>query len=141
MTEIGFYHASWGYWQTIGEPSDEIIDTYPEGTIVCDLKPGPDYVLIDGEWSYVEPEPIPVPLEPVTRRQLRLTLVRNGIAVSAVEALIAGLPDSLQKEEAQIEWADAQTFERNHPTLLLIASALDLAPARVDEMWLEAMVA
>ncbi len=83
----------------------------------------------------------PVPSPPITRRQLRLTLVRNGIALSTVEAAIEAMPEGLEKAEAQIEWADASEFERSHPTLLLIASALGLAEAQVDTMWLEAAVA
>lgn len=78
---------------------------------------------------------------PVTKRQLRLTLVREGISLTSVEALIAAMPDGLPKEEAQIEWDDAQTFDRDHPTLLLIAQALGLSSAKVDEMWLKAIVA
>ncbi|UXS69156.1 hypothetical protein FY145_01010 [Agrobacterium tumefaciens] len=78
---------------------------------------------------------------PITKRQLRLTLVRNGISLSTVENAIAAMPDGLAKEEAQIEWADASTFNRNHPTLLLIASALDLTEAQVDAMWAEAVTA
>jgi hypothetical protein len=92
----------------------------------------------DGEWLPLAPA---IVLSPVTRRQLRLTLIREGIALSSVEALIEAMPDGLEKEEAKIEWADAQTFNRNHPTLLLIAQALSLSPAKVDEMWTKAMVA
>lgn len=88
--------------------------------------------------AYVAP---PEPVPPITKRQLRLTLVRNGISLSAVEAAIAGMPEGLEKAEAEIEWSDASEFERSHPTLLLIASALGLTEAQVDAMWLEAAVA
>lgn len=81
------------------------------------------------------------PSLPITRRQLRLTLVRNGISLDGVEAAIAAMPDGLEKEEAQIEWADASTFNREHPTLLLIAAALGLTEAQVDAMWAEAVLA
>lgn len=117
------------------------MESYPDGTVEYPLKLGDNYQPVDGGWQYVEPEPAPVPLLPVTRRQLRLTLVRNGISLGAVEALIAGMPEGLQKDEAQIEWQDAQTFDRQHPTLLLIAQALGLTPEAVDAMWLDAMVA
>lgn len=90
-------------------------------------------------------EPTPEPPEdiipPITKRQLRLTLVRNDIPLATVEAAIASMPDGLQKQEAQIEWADASTFNRNHPTLLLIASALGLTEAQVDAMWEQAVTA
>lgn len=139
--ECGYFHPDRGYWQTTGEPPLDILATYPEGTIEYPLKPGENYQPKNGGWVYVEPPPEPVVLSPVTKRQLRLTLVRHGISLANIEALIASMPEGMQKDEARIEWEDAQTFERNHPTLLLIAQALDLTPAAVDEMWLEAMVA
>lgn len=81
------------------------------------------------------------PAQPITRRQLRLTLVRNGISLAGVEAAIAAMPDGLEKEEAQIEWADASTFNREHPTLLLIAAALGLTDTQIDAIWAEAVTA
>lgn len=57
--EHGFYHPDIGYWQTIGEPSEEILATYPAGTIEVPLKPGADYQWQDGEWVYA---PAPVDL-------------------------------------------------------------------------------
>lgn len=89
--------------------------------------------------SPIDPSKPPTP--PVTKRQLRLALVRNGIALSAVEDAIAAMPEGLSKEEAQIEWADASTFNRTHPTLLLIAGALGLTDSEVDAMWAEAVTA
>ena len=44
-------------------------------------------------------------------------------------------------ETTAIEWADASTFNRNHPTLLLIAAALGLTEAQIDAMWAEAVTA
>lgn len=85
--------------------------------------------------------PVVEVFEPITRRQLRLTLVRNGISLAAVDAAIASMPDGIEKQEAQIEWADASTFNRDHPTLLLIASGLGLTEAQIDAMWAEAVTA
>ncbi|SDJ19129.1 hypothetical protein SAMN05428983_0562 [Agrobacterium fabrum] len=96
---------------------------------------------IDGQVVEYTPPVEPVPPPPITKRQLRLTLVRNGISLASVDAAIASMPDGLAKEEAQIEWADASSFNRNHPTLLLIAAALGLTEAQVDAMWAEAVTA
>lgn len=74
-------------------------------------------------------------MPPITKRQLRLTLVRNGISLAQVEQSIAAMPDGLEKQEAEIEWQDASEFNRLHPTLLLIAEYLSLTPEQVDEMW------
>lgn len=96
---------------------------------------------IDGQVVEYTPPVEPVPPPPITKRQLRLTLVRNGISLASVDAAIASMPDGLAKEEAQIEWADASTFNRNHPTLLLTASALGLTQVQIDAMWAEAVTA
>lgn len=91
--------------------------------------------------SISDPQAIRAALPPITRRQLRLTLVRNGIALDDVARLIEALPEGLAKEEARIEWDDAQQFERVHPTLLIIAGNLGLTPEQVDAMWQQALEA
>lgn len=66
--ERGYYHPSRGYWQTMSEPSAEVLATFPEGTIEVPLKPGADYEWdeVEGEWVYVDPELLfPVEVEPV----------------------------------------------------------------------------
>ncbi len=103
-----------------------------------DVVPEIRWQMIDGE--FVNPETIEH-FAPITRRQLRLTLVRNGVSLSSVEEAISAMPAGLSKEEAQIEWADASEFRRDHPTLLLIATALNLTTASVDAMWRQAMIA
>ncbi|MCF7647321.1 hypothetical protein KQ944_18400 [Bacillus subtilis] len=88
---------------------------------------------------YVEPILTPeeqrAQMPPITKRQLRLTLVRNGISLGQVEQSIAAMPDGLEKQEAEIEWQDASQFNRLHPTLLLVATALSLTPEQIDAMW------
>jgi hypothetical protein len=90
---------------------------------------------------YVPPtaEEIRSAMAPVTRRQLRLALVRNGVSLSAVDASIAAMPNGTAKDEAQIEWADASTFDRMHPTLLLVGGALGLTAEQIDAMWAQAL--
>lgn len=46
----GFFHPSRGYWQTIGEPPQHILDGYPEGTVEVPLKPGADHEWNGKEW-------------------------------------------------------------------------------------------
>lgn len=75
----------------------------------------------------------------VTPRQLRLTLVRNGFSLTGVETAINALPDGTAKEEAQIDWEYATKFNRLDPTLLTIASALNLTDVQVDAMWDQAL--
>lgn len=63
--EHGFFHPSWGYWQTNDDVPDFIRETYPEGTVEIPLKPGEYYEYNGYEW--VEGSP-PTPTEDEIRR-------------------------------------------------------------------------
>jgi hypothetical protein len=71
----------------------------------------------------------------VTARQLRLTLVRSGYSLSGVSAAIAAIPSQQTREEVEIEWEYATTFDRLSPSLLAIADALGLTDEQIDVMW------
>lgn len=100
----------------------------------------PDFLIAD----YVEPpaptaEEIRAKMPWITPRQLRLTLVRSGIPLTSVSDAIDALSNGLAKEEAKIEWEYATTFQRNSPTLMVIADALYMTPEAVDALWTQAM--
>lgn len=138
MTQRFFVDQQGKYLGSYDGPDEGMPANIAAGTAVPVPPEHAQQIWNGDEWLPFSEEVI---LTPVTRRQLRLTLVREGIALSSVEALIEAMPDGLEKEEAQIEWADATEFDRDHPTLLLIAQALNLSKEKVDEMWIEAMVA
>ena len=46
----GFYHPERGYWETIGFPSKEVVDQYPEGTVETPLRPSLLHVWSEGLW-------------------------------------------------------------------------------------------
>lgn len=48
--EYGFFHPTFGYWQTLTYPSQEILSSYPEGTTQITLKPSADYAWNGSEW-------------------------------------------------------------------------------------------
>lgn len=75
---------------------------------------------------------------PLTRRQLRMGLVLNGIALDQVDAALAGIEDPQGREIAKIEWEDAMQFERSHPLLQQVGTALGLVDAQIDAMWMQA---
>jgi hypothetical protein len=77
-------------------------------------------VTIDPDWDPGPPAPPPVP-KSVTRRQLKLWLVRNRVPLAQVEAAINTLPEP-QRAEAMIEWQDATVFERENPLLGRLAA-------------------
>jgi hypothetical protein len=82
-------------------------------------------------------ETLNVPAVPaITRRQLRLWLHRNG-KLDAVISALSSLPEPA-KTEAAIEWEDATGFERNHPMVEQIGTALGLNALEMDNAWLEA---
>lgn len=72
----------------------------------------------------------------ISKRQLRLTLVRNGISLADLDAAILTMGD-----EAIIEWQDASEYHRLHPLLNQVADYLSLTQAQVDMMWRQAMAA
>ena len=80
----------------------------------------------------------PPPMPVLTSRQLRLGLVANGISLPSVEAAIDAIEDEADREVARIEWEYATTFERSHPLIEQVGSALGLTPEQIDDMWAEA---
>ncbi len=75
-------------------------------------------------------------MPPISKRQLRLTLVRNGISLSDLDAAIIAMGD-----EAVIEWQDASEYRRLHPLLNQVAAHLSLTQEQVDAMWQQALSA
>ena len=91
----------------------------------------PEYV-----WAVIYETPA---VKPLTRRQFRLALVANGYNLSDIEALIAQIPDPIQRQFTQIEWQDANTFERHNQSLLLMASMLEISSDQLNQMWAQAL--
>lgn len=102
-----------------------------------------DYSLVEAP-PELDPEPIepPTPEElreqmpPISKRQLRLTLVRNGISLADLDTAILAMG-----EEAIIEWQDASEYRRLHPLLNQVAAYLALSQEQVDGMWQQALAA
>lgn len=138
--EKGYYNHIDGYWQTTGNPPDEILKSYREGTVEIPVKPSADHRYLLGEWVYVPPtsKEIREKMPPLTARQFRLGLVDSGYAPFQVTQAIAAMPAGPDKERAQIEWEYATTFNRMHPLIATVAAALGLSDEQVDAMWLAA---
>ncbi|WP_164867752.1 hypothetical protein [Rhodovarius crocodyli] len=84
------------------------------------------------------PPPYVPPLGPLTRRQLRLWLLGQGISTADVEAAIAALPAG-EREAAMIEWQDSSEYRRDHPLLVRLAGDLGLSEAQLDAGWAQAV--
>ena len=99
-------------------------------------KPSADANWIDGAW--VIPAPVIPPVATISARQIRLWLIRQGIALTAVDAAIAAIPDQMTRETVQVEWEYAPYVERNHPMLIPLAAALGLTETQVDQAFIDA---
>lgn len=87
----------------------------------------------DGTAFSPPPPPPPTVPDSITARQLRLWLVRHNVALSAVEAALAALPEP-SRTEAQIEWDYATQFERANPLLRQMAEMiLGVSGSALDE--------
>lgn len=79
------------------------------------------------------------PVAPLTARQLRLGLARNGIPLESVEAAIDSIEDLDSRVFAKIEWEYASQFERSHPLVKRVGSALGLTEDQIDAMWSQSL--
>jgi hypothetical protein len=55
--ERGFYHPQLGYWQTIADVPQRVLNAYPAGTVQVPLKPSGLHDWIDGAWRPIAPPP------------------------------------------------------------------------------------
>lgn len=92
------------------------------------------WVISDENAAILEQERLAA-MQPLKRRQFRLTLAMNGYDLNEIEALIDQIEDPMQRTIAQIEWQDATDFERTNPTLLKMAEMMQLTTAQIDQLW------
>lgn len=126
-------------------PSDVWPEAYPEAAITITREQWLEFINHPGfrRWENGQvieytPPPQPTIFAPLSARQLRLGLVSNGFLLSQVEAAIDAIEDQQAREVARIEWEYASTFERNHPLIEQVGSALGLMAEHIDSMWLAA---
>jgi hypothetical protein len=135
--ETGFYHPSLGYWQVTDAIVEELLPTYPEGTLEVPVKPGDGYEWSGTDWTFTPP-PEPTPEEiraampTLSPRQIRLALNDIGITSADVATQLAG------NEVGMIEWNYATYFRRIHPLIASLIPAFSLTEAQVDSLWLYA---
>ncbi len=58
MTDRGFYHPDHGYWQAISDVPEDILASYPEGTVEVPLMPEARATWDGQQW---QPAPPPTP--------------------------------------------------------------------------------
>lgn len=97
---------------------------------------GPEDVMEGETFSAEKPEPMALPSAPssMTMRQARLALLGAGL-LDDVTAAIAAL-SSPQKEAAQIEWEYSQEVHRDKALVQMLAPALGLDDAALDQLFI-----
>ena len=100
--EKNFYHPERGYWQTLSEPSEKTVSSYPLGTVEVAIRPSQDHQYIKGSWVYVEPEAVPYVASDLSPRRFKYLLAYTGLD-DVWSALEAELKDTDRAAFAQIK--------------------------------------
>jgi len=79
----------------------------------------------------------PVVPQVVTRRQARRALLQAGLLNQVIIAIDA-VEDEAVREAMRIDWEDATDFSRDNHTLSVLASALGLDDAALDQLFMQA---
>lgn len=148
--EHGFFHPERGYWQAIGGDPEDLLPTYPEGTIQVPVKPGSDYGWQDGDWIYVEPGPEiePVPDE-ISTKQFFMALEKAGritkqeaqdavlrkIIPERLQAMVDGMTDAEARYEAIMHLMGSNSLRRDHPLVMPFAIMEQMSEQDVDDLW------
>lgn len=93
--------------------------------------------LVDGvwqeRWTLVD-APAPAVPQAVTMRQARLALLGVGL-LHQVEPAIATIADPVQREAVQITWEYSTEVQRRNPFITILAGALGMTDADVDNLF------
>ena len=122
--DMGFFPPGRGYWQAVDGDHDELLLTYPEGTVMVPLKRDADYEWRDGAWVYVSQPPL-IP-DRVSRRQFKMQLAIAGLSTQ-VEAWVAAQDDLIQ-----IAFNESGEFVRQEPMMQAGFPALNFTSEQVD---------
>jgi hypothetical protein len=79
----------------------------------------------------------PVVPESVTPYQFRIALLRSGVTLAQVDAMIDALPQP-QRDEARVAWEYGLEVRRDHPLIAQFAAALGMDDAAIDAAFIEA---
>lgn len=96
-----------------------------------------------GKWRLAEVQDVPAePINPVpqsvTRRQGLQALRMVGITKAQIQGIIDLMPEGINKDLAQIEWDDAQVFERNRGIVSQMGYALGFTEEQLDKLFITA---
>jgi len=75
---------------------------------------------------------------PLTSRQLRLGLIRNGYTLSFIQNIIDAIPDSTERDEAQVWWEFSDQIEWEHPMTGALLTLSGISANDAVTMWMTA---
>ena len=85
------------------------------------------------------PDDSSIEFKTITPRQIRMALLMSGYSLEDISNAISSIPDSTQRQLAQVEWEYAVDFERHNPLVESIGQAIGLSSAQIDSLWGMAM--
>jgi len=107
----------------------------PKATGLVELPPRPSDA---HEWNgtawVLPPEPVPASVSPY---QFRLWLIRSGVSLAQVDALIESLPQPA-RDEARVAWEYGLEVRRDHPLIGQFGASLGMDAAAIDAAFREA---
>ena len=85
----------------------------------------------------VMPTPVPEAASPATIRVAlrRLHGVTNAQLDATVQAVLAGIADPGERDDAETLWMYSVSIRRDHPLVAAVGAALNLTPDQVDEVF------
>lgn len=82
-------------------------------------------------WTVVEAPVTPAP--PAERYQVKEYLIRRGISLASIPAMIAAVtPEGVELDVALMRWDQVTSLPKNHPLVTAVAAQLSL---NLDEVW------
>lgn len=74
-------------------------------------------------------KPVPAPVTQISPRQIRMALTQLNLRSQVEAAVVAG-------DQDMKDWYEFSTyFDRNHPQVLAMATALSVTDAQLDALW------
>lgn len=105
-------------------PADEVLRrTYTESGVVAEGVPVAD--------------PVPDAASPATIRVAlrRLHGITNAALDATVQAVLAGIADPGERDDAETLWMYSVSIRRDHPLVAAVAQAFNLTDAQTDEVF------
>jgi hypothetical protein len=133
---VGINAASFAIVNTAGRVVTFVRPDVPEGWSPPDGCTAVPADQLPAGWQYAADDS-PVPAT-ISARQARLWLIRHGITLAQVDAVIASIPDAITRESVRVEWEYGTEVHRSSAWLAALGPALGLDASTLDTAFREA---